>query len=202
MLANEAIRLVLQQEPNHDLLTGKRQSTAPAHDRRHAHAPACPKTKDIYLRVVREFALFLGRSPDTATVEDLRRYQVPATHPKTRCELRRHSFNKRRCKQRLDTRTEFGRFEFDNLIARDLLAIERILGEYVVEFLSTRGFDKNDAARSWYLRAGCQKTACCIVVVEKTPMRFEVSLNGGKRLYVVQKDNEHERPNEISKTRN
>jgi hypothetical protein len=33
-------------------------------------------------------------------------------------------------------------------------------------------------------------------------MRFEVSLNGGKRLYVVQKDNEHERPNEISKTRN
>jgi hypothetical protein len=122
MLANEAIRLVLQQEPNHDLLTGKRQSTAPAHDRRHAHAPACPKTKDIYLRVVREFALFLGRSPDTATVEDLRRYQVPATHPKTRCELRRHSFNKRRCKQRLDTRTEFGRFEFDNLIARDLLA--------------------------------------------------------------------------------
>jgi hypothetical protein len=25
MLANEAIRLVLQQEPNHDLLTGKRQ---------------------------------------------------------------------------------------------------------------------------------------------------------------------------------
>ena len=32
-------------------------------------------------------------------------------------------------------------------------------------------------------------------------MRYS-SLNGGKRLYVVQKDNEHERPNEISKTRN
>jgi integrase len=76
MLANEAIRLVLQQVPNHDLLTGKRQPIAPAHDRRHAHAPACPKTQAIYLHIVREFARFLGRSPDTATVEDLRRYQL------------------------------------------------------------------------------------------------------------------------------
>src|SRR3954465_10731284 len=43
MLANEAIRLVLQQEPNHDLLTGKRQPIAPTHDRRHAHASASPQ---------------------------------------------------------------------------------------------------------------------------------------------------------------
>jgi site-specific recombinase XerD len=71
MLANEAIRLVLQQEPNHDLLTGKHQPTAPAHDRRLA-----PRTQDIYLRIVREFARFLGRSPHTATVEGLRRYQL------------------------------------------------------------------------------------------------------------------------------
>ena len=35
-----------------------------------------PKTQAIYLRIVREFARFLGRSPDTATVEDLRRYQL------------------------------------------------------------------------------------------------------------------------------
>ncbi|MEA3114575.1 MAG: hypothetical protein QOG58_4374 [Caballeronia sp.] len=28
-----------------------------------------PKTQDTYLRIVREFARFLGRSPDTATVE-------------------------------------------------------------------------------------------------------------------------------------
>jgi hypothetical protein len=34
-----------------------------------------PKTQDIYLHIVREFARFLGRSPATATVEDLRRYQ-------------------------------------------------------------------------------------------------------------------------------
>jgi site-specific recombinase XerD len=35
-----------------------------------------PKTQDTYLHIVREFARFLGRSPDTATVEDLRRYQL------------------------------------------------------------------------------------------------------------------------------
>src|SRR6201746_1729786 len=33
-----------------------------------------PKTQEGYLRVVRQFTVFLGRSPDTATVEDLRRY--------------------------------------------------------------------------------------------------------------------------------
>jgi integrase/recombinase XerD len=33
-------------------------------------------TQANYLRIVREFARFLGRSPDTATVEDLRRYQL------------------------------------------------------------------------------------------------------------------------------
>ncbi|WOD13339.1 tyrosine-type recombinase/integrase [Paraburkholderia kirstenboschensis] len=35
-----------------------------------------PKTQAGYLRVVREFTRFPGRSPDTATVEDLRRYQL------------------------------------------------------------------------------------------------------------------------------
>ncbi|MFM0147702.1 tyrosine-type recombinase/integrase, partial [Paraburkholderia sp. RL18-085-BIA-A] len=35
-----------------------------------------PKTQDTYLHIVREFARFLGRSPDTASVEDLRRYQL------------------------------------------------------------------------------------------------------------------------------
>ena len=35
-----------------------------------------PKTRANYLHVVREFARYLGRSPDTATVEDLRRYQL------------------------------------------------------------------------------------------------------------------------------
>ncbi|WP_258234723.1 MULTISPECIES: tyrosine-type recombinase/integrase [Cupriavidus] len=35
-----------------------------------------PKTQDTYLHIVREFARSLGRSPDSATVEDLRRYQL------------------------------------------------------------------------------------------------------------------------------
>lgn len=35
-----------------------------------------PKTQTHYLRAVRCFAQYLGRSPDTATVEDLRRYQL------------------------------------------------------------------------------------------------------------------------------
>ena len=35
-----------------------------------------PKTQNHYLRAVRRFAAFLGRSPDTADVEDLRRYQL------------------------------------------------------------------------------------------------------------------------------
>jgi hypothetical protein len=35
-----------------------------------------PKTQSSYLIVVKRFAGFLGRSPDTASVEDLRRYQL------------------------------------------------------------------------------------------------------------------------------
>jgi len=35
-----------------------------------------PKTQSGYIRHVREFTRFLGRPPDTATAEDLRRYQL------------------------------------------------------------------------------------------------------------------------------
>jgi site-specific recombinase XerD len=35
-----------------------------------------PKTQSAYIRVVRQFTGFLGRLPDTATIEDLRRYQL------------------------------------------------------------------------------------------------------------------------------
>ena len=35
------------------------------------------KTQSGYIRVVQQFTGFLGRSPDTATIEDLRRYQLP-----------------------------------------------------------------------------------------------------------------------------
>ena len=35
-----------------------------------------PKTQTGYIRAVRQLAGFLGRSPDSATVEELRRYQL------------------------------------------------------------------------------------------------------------------------------
>jgi site-specific recombinase XerD len=35
-----------------------------------------PRTQAAYLRAVRQFARYLGRSPDTATVENLRDYQL------------------------------------------------------------------------------------------------------------------------------
>lgn len=35
-----------------------------------------PKTQQAYIRAVRKFAKFLGRSPDTASDEDLRRFQL------------------------------------------------------------------------------------------------------------------------------
>ena len=35
-----------------------------------------PKTQASYIRVVKRFAGYLGRSPDTASVEDLRSYQL------------------------------------------------------------------------------------------------------------------------------
>ena len=34
------------------------------------------KTQSAYIRAVRQLAAFLGRSPDTATVEELRRFQL------------------------------------------------------------------------------------------------------------------------------
>ena len=35
-----------------------------------------PKTQSAYIRAVRRFAAFLGRAPDSASDEDLRRYQL------------------------------------------------------------------------------------------------------------------------------
>src|SRR5207302_3235089 len=38
-----------------------------------------PKTQHDYVQRVKNFAAFLGRSPDTATFEDVRRYQLHLT---------------------------------------------------------------------------------------------------------------------------
>ena len=37
------------------------------------------KTRNDYIRNVRTFAAFIGRSPDTATAEDLRRFRLHQT---------------------------------------------------------------------------------------------------------------------------
>ena len=77
MLRSEAIRLVHRQEQNHELIDTRRHAAAPTHDRRHAHAQARrPRRRAGYIRAVRQLAVFLRRSPDTATVEDLRRFQL------------------------------------------------------------------------------------------------------------------------------
>jgi hypothetical protein len=44
---------------------------APAHDRK-----LSPKTQTHYVRAVKHLARFLGRSPDTASGQDLRRFQL------------------------------------------------------------------------------------------------------------------------------
>jgi hypothetical protein len=38
-----------------------------------------PKTQASYIRAVRDFMIFLGRSPDQASAEDLRRIKHPAS---------------------------------------------------------------------------------------------------------------------------
>ena len=53
-----------------------RQPAASAHDRRHDGAPFQEKVQKDYVRHVRTFTAFLGRSPDTAMSEDLRRFQL------------------------------------------------------------------------------------------------------------------------------
>ena len=52
------------------------QPAAPAHDRRHDGASFKEKVQKDYVRHIRTFAALLGRSPATATSEDLRRYQL------------------------------------------------------------------------------------------------------------------------------
>jgi hypothetical protein len=44
------------------------------------------KTRNDYIRHVRTFTAFLGRSPDTATAEDLRRFQLHQTQTGVRPE--------------------------------------------------------------------------------------------------------------------
>jgi integrase len=76
MLTSEAIRLVCQQEQHHGYTFCRRHAAASTHARRHAHRKLEPKTLTSYVRAVRRLARFLERSPDSATVEDVRRFQL------------------------------------------------------------------------------------------------------------------------------
>ena len=52
---------------------------APADDRGYAYPGVCEKTQQGHIRSVKHFFAFLGRSPDTATPDDLRAYQLQMT---------------------------------------------------------------------------------------------------------------------------
>jgi hypothetical protein len=76
MLVIEAIRLVHRLEPTMET------TTRPGTPLRHRMLDDmrmrkfAEHTQDGYIRAVRKLAAFLGRSPDTATIEDLRRFQL------------------------------------------------------------------------------------------------------------------------------
>ena len=76
MLLIEAIRLVHRLEPAMETIT--RPGTPLRHrmldDMR--MRKFAEHTQDGYIRAVRKLAAFLGRSPDTAATEDLRRFQL------------------------------------------------------------------------------------------------------------------------------
>ena len=59
-----------------ELIPRRRQPATPASHRRHGYAAVRPRDQRNYIRDVGRFATFLGRSPDTATAEDVRRFQI------------------------------------------------------------------------------------------------------------------------------
>ena len=76
MLWDEAIRLGSPQEQSHGCIISTDLVVAATHARRHGMRKLCDQTQAGYIRAVRQLAAFLKRSPDSATVEDLRRFQL------------------------------------------------------------------------------------------------------------------------------
>jgi integrase/recombinase XerD len=64
------------QEHSHGNIQPTGISTASTHAGGYAYAQARTKDAEAYIRAVSRFAKYLGRSPDTATAEDLRGYQL------------------------------------------------------------------------------------------------------------------------------
>src|ERR1700736_1333549 len=50
-----------------------------------------PKTQQGYVRTIQDFAVFLGRSPDTASFEDVRRYQLHLAQSGAHPPIRNHA---------------------------------------------------------------------------------------------------------------
>src|SRR6202047_4162488 len=50
-----------------------------------------PKTQQGYVRTIEDFAVFLGRSPDTASFEDVRRYQLHLAQSGAHPPIRNHA---------------------------------------------------------------------------------------------------------------
>jgi|APSaa5957512535_1039671.scaffolds.fasta_scaffold257876_2 hypothetical protein len=53
---------------------------------KHYHHLTQDQRCQVYALNKRDFAIFLGRSPDQAEIEDLRRYQLHMRFKKSRCE--------------------------------------------------------------------------------------------------------------------
>ena len=55
-----------------------------------------PKTQQGYIRTIKNFAAFLGRSPDRATFEDVRRFQLhlaqSGAHPPILNQVTSHAY--------------------------------------------------------------------------------------------------------------
>ncbi len=75
-LRSEAIRLISRQEQNREPNDSNHQSVASTHDRRHADAQTLPQDSKRISPRSQSVSGWLGRSPDTASAEDLRSYQL------------------------------------------------------------------------------------------------------------------------------
>ncbi len=83
------------------------------------------KTQHDYIKHVETFAIFLGRSPDTATAEDLRRFQVHETRqgskpPKMNTQVSALRFFLKTTLGRLDLAHQLARVDYPRKLPRVL----------------------------------------------------------------------------------
>ena len=93
-----------------------------------------PRTQEGYIRTVKRFAAFLGRSPDTATAEEVRRYQAHLAASRVGVPTRNHTVSG----LRFLFKVTLGRSEIDShmRIARESRKLPVILSpEEVARFL-------------------------------------------------------------------